>query len=274
MGAVVRRLAHPGCRPVALVRAPSPDAPRAALAPRPRRGAPVGLAQRSRRDGLGGRLRGLGGLERPRRPDCCAGCPRRSGRCTTCSSTASGRRSSTSVSRLRRRGVRVDIRLSVGAGHGPRQPVRDASPPCRSRCRATAGPSTCGPGAGWSRSTAWSVPWCPDTGSAASGRRRPTRTPPGSRPTHPRAPRQSSRTGRATRIPPSVTADEPTVPHVVVATGDYALTVRYRNRETGMYDGAPVRRRVEAAAAEAARPADPRSRRRRSSGPSPSPPAR
>jgi hypothetical protein len=43
----------------------------------------------------------------------------------------------------------------------------------------------------------------------------------------------------ATRTPPPVTADEPTVPHVVVTTGDYALTVRYRNRETGMYAGAP-----------------------------------
>ena len=36
------------------------------------------------------------------------------------------------------------------------------------------------------------------------------------------------------------TRAEPTQPaHVVVPAGDYALTVRYRNRETGMYDGAP-----------------------------------
>ena len=59
----------PGVRPLALVRAPAPDAPRAPLAPRPRRGAPVGMAQRDGRDGLGGRLRGLGRLVRPRRPD-------------------------------------------------------------------------------------------------------------------------------------------------------------------------------------------------------------
>ena len=42
-----------------------------------------------------------------------------------------------------------------------------------------------------------------------------------------------------TRIPVHTTRAEPTAPHVVVAAGDYALTVRYRNRETGMYSGAP-----------------------------------
>ena len=69
VGAVVRRLADTGHRPLALVRAAAPDAPRAPLAPRPRRGAPVGVAQRDGCHGLGGRLRRLGGLVRPRRPD-------------------------------------------------------------------------------------------------------------------------------------------------------------------------------------------------------------
>jgi formylglycine-generating enzyme required for sulfatase activity len=43
----------------------------------------------------------------------------------------------------------------------------------------------------------------------------------------------------ATRIPVGPTRAEPTTPHVVVPAGDYTLTVRYRNRETGMYSGAP-----------------------------------
>ena len=57
-----------------LRRAPAHAAPHPPLEPRPRRGAAVGLPQRLRRDGLGGRLRRLGRLERPRRGRPCDGC--------------------------------------------------------------------------------------------------------------------------------------------------------------------------------------------------------
>ncbi len=43
----------------------------------------------------------------------------------------------------------------------------------------------------------------------------------------------------AERVAVTPTSDEPAVPHVVVAAGDYSCTVRYRSRETGMYAGAP-----------------------------------
>jgi hypothetical protein len=43
----------------------------------------------------------------------------------------------------------------------------------------------------------------------------------------------------AARVPVAATNSAPSVDHVVVAAGDYSCTVRYRNRETGMYAGAP-----------------------------------
>ena len=51
------------------LRAAAHAAPHPALAPRPLRRADLGLAQRRRGDGLGGRLRRVGRLERPRRRD-------------------------------------------------------------------------------------------------------------------------------------------------------------------------------------------------------------
>ncbi|MEO7060564.1 MAG: SUMF1/EgtB/PvdO family nonheme iron enzyme, partial [Lapillicoccus sp.] len=44
---------------------------------------------------------------------------------------------------------------------------------------------------------------------------------------------------RARRIRPSASVGAPDCKHVVVPAGDHVLTVRYRCRETGMYDGAP-----------------------------------
>ena len=43
----------------------------------------------------------------------------------------------------------------------------------------------------------------------------------------------------ATRIPISPTSGSPDRPHAVVPAGDHRLTVRYRQRETGIYDDAP-----------------------------------
>lgn len=43
----------------------------------------------------------------------------------------------------------------------------------------------------------------------------------------------------ARRVPATASTGVPTVPHVVVRAGEHALTVRFRNRETGMYAGAP-----------------------------------
>ncbi|HEY8308879.1 MAG TPA: SUMF1/EgtB/PvdO family nonheme iron enzyme [Lapillicoccus sp.] len=43
----------------------------------------------------------------------------------------------------------------------------------------------------------------------------------------------------AVRVPVATTSSAPSVEHVVVTSGDYSCTVRYRNRETGMYAGAP-----------------------------------
>lgn len=43
----------------------------------------------------------------------------------------------------------------------------------------------------------------------------------------------------ATRVPVTPSTAEPGAAHVVVPAGDHTLTVRYRNRETGMYAGAP-----------------------------------
>ena len=67
LGPVVRRLARARGAARPTIRAPAPAAPRPALAPRPRRGAAVGLAQRRRGDGVGGRLRRVGRLDRPGR---------------------------------------------------------------------------------------------------------------------------------------------------------------------------------------------------------------
>lgn len=45
---------------------------------------------------------------------------------------------------------------------------------------------------------------------------------------------------RARRVPaPVVAPSRPSGPHVTVPAGEHVLTVRYRCRETGMYDGAP-----------------------------------
>lgn len=59
----------------------------------------------------------------------------------------------------------------------------------------------------------------------------------------PVAPQQVSADFRhriATRVPlPVVTPHQPDARHVRVEAGDYTLTVRYRCRETGMYQGAP-----------------------------------
>jgi hypothetical protein len=43
----------------------------------------------------------------------------------------------------------------------------------------------------------------------------------------------------AVRVPVAATSTAPAVEHVVVTAGDHSCTVRYRNRETGMYSGAP-----------------------------------
>jgi len=44
---------------------------------------------------------------------------------------------------------------------------------------------------------------------------------------------------RARRIGVAPTTGAPSAPHVVVDAGEHVLTVRHRQRETGMYDGAP-----------------------------------
>jgi hypothetical protein len=68
----------------------------------------------------------------------------------------------------------------------------------------------------------------------------PTDADPSWLPADPATPASARFTHRpATRTPVTPTTAGPTVPHVVVPSGDYALTVRYRNRETGMYSGAP-----------------------------------
>jgi hypothetical protein len=136
VGPVVRRLTRARRRPLAPLRAAAHDAPRPALAPRPHRGAAVGLAQRGRRHGVGGRLRGLGGLDRPRRRAAAAhgpgparaGTPARRGRVD---STRRPRRGRMPCGRLR-----LGVPVRRRAADRPRQPERggrDGAAPCGGR---------------------------------------------------------------------------------------------------------------------------------------------
>ena len=77
-------------------------------------------------------------------------------------------------------------------------------------------------------------------GSAASGRHRRTRTSPGFRPTRPCEASAAFAHRPAVRVPVTPDAAGPPAAHVVVVgRRTHVLTVRYRNRETGMYAGAP-----------------------------------
>jgi hypothetical protein len=111
----------------------------------------------------------------------------------------------------------VELPIEVSAGSydiwtGRRAPVRDGRAQVVVPAHGIGGLWTPPPGA----DTGWLDPTPPGRASADFRHRLTERIP-----------------------PPAVTAASPPVPSVPVAAGRYTLTVRYRFRETGMYDGAP-----------------------------------
>ena len=210
--------AVPGVLRAQVVRAAAHAAPHPPLAPRPPRRAAIGLAQRRRGDGLGGRVRRLGRLER-RDAGSLRRWPRSSGRrgpaiagdwTPLADLGAEARRRPGCTGRCSPAGDRALLTL-VNRGDAAVRGDLTRRGADAARARAGRAGGRCGDAVrpGW----------------AAPSGRTSTALP---------APPARRRRAPLTRVGGPTRRSTPSVP-----AGEHVLTVRYRVRETGMYDGAP-----------------------------------